>query len=160
MKKLPIVLLATAFLWSCEGKQTVKTEDSSVISEVVSADSSTTISSDSNVTEAVNDGATAQSAPVANTGQKPALNPPHGEPYHRCDIQVGAPIDSPAPLQSVAPQVATQPQQNSFNTTPIQPSAAPATSVTSSAVGPKPALNPAHGEPHHRCDLQVGAPLT
>jgi len=34
------------------------------------------------------------SAP-SNSGQigsKPALNPPHGEPYHNCDIQVGQPL--------------------------------------------------------------------
>lgn len=92
---------------------------------------------------------------------KPALNPAHGEPYHRCDIAVGAPIDSPAPVQNAAPQV-VQPQSApnaAFNTNPISPSVAP--SVSSSAdIGPKPAINPPHGQPHHRCDLQVGAPLT
>lgn len=85
---------------------------------------------------------------VAETSGKPALNPPHGEPYHRCDIEVGAPLNS-AP-QAQAPQMITpQPQANqNFDTNPIAPT------------GPKPALNPPHGEPHHRCDLQVGAPLT
>ncbi len=94
---------------------------------------------------------------TAETSARPALNPAHGEPYHRCDIQVGAPIDS-APEPS-APQLTPSPQVSGFNTSPIAPS------VTSSAApaaisGPKPALNPAHGEPYHRCDLQVGAPLT
>ena len=159
MKRLTILFLSTAFLWSCEEKQTVKTEDSATTSEIVSADSSTTSSSAANMTEVVNDATVAQSAPVSNTAQKPSLNPPHGEPYHRCDIEVGAPIDSPAPVQNAAPQV--QAMQNSFNTNPIQPSAAPAPSASSTAAtGLKPALNPPHGEPHHRCDLQVGAPLT
>ena len=26
-------------------------------------------------------------------GQPPKLNPPHGQPYHRCEIAVGAPLD-------------------------------------------------------------------
>lgn len=29
------------------------------------------------------------------------LNPPHGEPEHRCDIAVGAPLDSPAKSTSI-----------------------------------------------------------
>ena len=95
-----------------------------------------------------------------NPSDKPALNPEHGLPYHRCEIPVGAPIDS-APTQNAAPQVV--PQQtavnNSFNTNPISPSLAPS-SAPVQATGPKPANNPAHGQPHHRCDLEVGAPLT
>lgn len=27
-----------------------------------------------------------------NTGAKPRLNPPHGQPWHRCDIAVGSPL--------------------------------------------------------------------
>ena len=99
---------------------------------------------------------------ASNTASdKPELNPPHGQPYHRCDIAVGAPIDSPAPVQNAAPQVA-QPQSApnaGFNTNPISPSLASPVSSTAD-IGPKPALNPPHGQPHHRCDLQVGAPLT
>ncbi|GGG44830.1 hypothetical protein GCM10007332_02890 [Epilithonimonas arachidiradicis] len=83
------------------------------------------------------------------------MNPPHGQPYHRCEIAVGAPIDS-APTQNVAPQQAAP--------SILNPNPAPAVSATPAApvqaFGPKPALNPAHGEPHHRCDLAVGAPLS
>lgn len=116
-------------------------------------------------TNAVNSSSAPQNTTVATNstpGNKPALNPEHGAPYHRCDIQVGAPLDSPAPAQNVAPQVIPQqaPANSSFNTNPIAPSAAPKPPVSStSASGPKPALNPAHGQPHHRCDLQVGDPL-
>ncbi|OAH73125.1 hypothetical protein AXA65_08640 [Chryseobacterium sp. FP211-J200] len=80
---------------------------------------------------------------------KPALNPEHGQPYHRCEIAVGAPIDS-APTQQNAPQTQTP--------SILSPTVAPAPQAQS--LGPKPALNPAHGEPHHRCELAVGAPLT
>ena len=82
-------------------------------------------------------------APTANTGPNPA----HGAPGHRCDIAVGAPLNSPvaqpnAPMQQAAPQMPT----------------APSTAPTVNANGPK--LNPEHGLPGHDCKLPVGAPLT
>ncbi len=77
-------------------------------------------------------------APAVNTV---ALNPAHGMPGHRCDLKVGAPLNS-AP----APAVTTAPQQAPI----INPPA------TNTANGPK---NPAHGMPGHRCDIAVGAPL-
>ncbi|HJW17688.1 MAG TPA: hypothetical protein VJ499_11235, partial [Flavisolibacter sp.] len=61
------------------------------------------------------------------------VNPAHGKPGHRCDIPVGAPLNSPATKSSVI--------------NPTQPT----------TVNPK--LNPAHGQPGHRCDIAVGAPL-
>lgn len=73
------------------------------------------------------------------------MNPPHGEPGHRCDIPVGQPLNSkpaPQPVQ----------QQNIAQNTPA-PAPAPA------PTGPKPALNPAHGQPWHNCSLKVGDPL-
>lgn len=33
---------------------------------------------------------TSSAAPA--TGEKPRLNPPHGQPWHRCDIAVGSPL--------------------------------------------------------------------
>lgn len=80
----------------------------------------------------------------------PALNPPHGQPFHRCDIAVGAPLNSPANQ--------TQPTQVQPNTSqPIPTQQAPV--VVTNPSGVKPKTNPAHGQPFHRCDLQVGAPL-
>lgn len=77
----------------------------------------------------------------------PGMNPPHGQPGHRCDIPVGQPLSSkPAP----APQQA----QNIVQTTP-----APAPTTQNLAMGEKPKLNPAHGEPWHSCSLKVGDPL-
>ena len=77
----------------------------------------------------------------------PGMNPPHGQPNHRCDIAVGAPLNSPpgkSPTQpiTVQPNVTTQ-----TTTTP--------TFATSTAAG----MNPPHGQPNHRCDVAVGAPL-
>ena len=63
-----------------------------------------------------------------------AKNPAHGQPGHRCDIPVGAPLNS-------------TPAQNT-TTTPLN---------TSNSEGVT--LNPPHGQPGHRCDIKVGDPL-
>ncbi|KQR95408.1 hypothetical protein ASG01_06060 [Chryseobacterium sp. Leaf180] len=77
----------------------------------------------------------------------PGMNPPHGQPGHRCDIPVGQPLNSkPA-------AAATQTVQPAANPQPAQPQQAVANT------GPKPKTNPAHGEPWHDCAKQVGAPL-
>jgi uncharacterized protein YvpB len=90
--------------------------------------------------------------------QNMALNPAHGQPGHRCDIAVGAPLNS-APATTAQPAATVQ-------SAPVQaaPAPAPATDLNpskgvinsgSAATG----LNPAHGLPGHRCDIAVGAPL-
>ncbi|WP_066839323.1 hypothetical protein [Rufibacter ruber] len=92
-------------------------------------------------------------AATDSTGAQPAagavaVNPPHGQPGHRCDLQVGAPLPStPQPSPAVttsAPAPATQ---------VVTPTPAPAPVTTA------PGMNPPHGQPGHRCDIQVGAPL-
>ena len=74
----------------------------------------------------------------------PGMNPPHGQPNHRCDIAVGAPLNSkpmPAKTQTAnaQPQVVMTEVPNKIKTAP--------------------GMNPTHGEPNHRCDIAVGAPL-
>ncbi len=88
-----------------------------------------------------------QTAPAGNTTQA-GLNPPHGQPGHRCDISVGAPLNSPPGNSATTPQ-----QQTIINPTPPPPAVMPAASGTQAG------LNPAHGQPGHRCDIAVGAPL-
>ena len=78
--------------------------------------------------------------PPQGTGVNPTINPAHGQPGHRCDLAVGAPLTN-----SNGTQVPVTIPQN------IQGAPAPA------PAGLK--INPAHGQPGHRCDLQVGAPL-
>jgi hypothetical protein len=82
-------------------------------------------------------------APAAPTAK--GMNPPHGQPGHRCEIAVGAPLNSKpvtakpaAATQTIQPAIAQQPA-------PVTPAA--------------PGMNPAHGQPGHRCDIGVGAPL-
>lgn len=72
-----------------------------------------------------------------------AINPEHGQPGHRCDIAVGAPLNSPA--QQAQPAVG-----------PAQPATNVLTNTnTSGAV----TLNPPHGQPGHDCAIPVGQPL-
>jgi hypothetical protein len=103
------------------------------------------------------------------------LNPPHGQPFHRCDIPVGAPL----PSQSAGTATQTSNSQVQVNTPQVT---APAARTTTSSGAPtienarrmntgqaqstapansgsKPALNPPHGQPYHRCDIAVGSPL-
>jgi hypothetical protein len=82
------------------------------------------------------------------------LNPAHGQPGHRCDIAVGAalPPEGSAPnlkLPTPTAPILNKPVQNT--TTPVvQPQAGAAVAA---------GLNPAHGQPGHRCDIPVGQPL-
>ncbi|ALJ01232.1 hypothetical protein DC20_05290 [Rufibacter tibetensis] len=95
-------------------------------------------------------------SPAATVGQpvqvstQPAvaagLNPAHGQPGHRCDIQVGAPLSSPARPASV-----TGPAPVGLPPAPVLPTGPP----ISTAKG----LNPPHGQPGHDCSIPVGAPL-
>ncbi|MGB3005892.1 MAG: hypothetical protein WBC06_05270 [Chitinophagaceae bacterium] len=79
------------------------------------------------------------------------LNPEHGKPGHRCDIAVGAPLNSkPTTTQ---PVINTNPQPTVKQTSPTLTS--PPVIPNATAAG----LNPEHGKPGHRCDIAVGAPL-
>jgi hypothetical protein len=82
-----------------------------------------------------------------------ALNPKHGEPGHRCDILVGAPLNSP-PGNTVPPTVTnSNPAPVMMNNT--QPATQPAALPSNKAV----TLNPPHGQPGHDCSVLVGQPL-
>lgn len=84
---------------------------------------------------------------AAQTATAPGMNPPHGQPGHRCDISVGAPLNSKpvAPAAAQPTVVNAQPQ--------VTMKEVPTTTKTA------PGMNPPHGEAGHRCDIAVGAPL-
>ena len=92
-------------------------------------------------------------APIIATGK---VNPAHGQPGHRCDVAVGAPLPA-----TNAPALNTKPVSAPVINTPSapatvaqpQPNAQPVASVANG-------LNPAHGQPGHRCDIAVGQPLS
>jgi hypothetical protein len=105
--------------------------------------------------------------PVASING-PVLNPRHGEPGHRCDIAVGQPLNNRPVTHLIAANssilTAAPAATNGVTLHPapiINPnfrtvanSTAYSSSITSNA-----ALNPAHGQPGHRCDIPVGSPM-
>lgn len=109
---------------------------------------------------------------VAVSGTKPGMNPPHGQPGHRCELPVGAPLNGSTPAaKTTTPQ--TNQANKSFTVTPS--GNATVTKIESSDIqtapsAPKPVAqttlpgmegkpNPAHGETGHRCDIPVGVNL-
>ena len=148
MKTLTILIASIALLYSCDKAKTKIAEKKAPKSDSVANN----ITENATVPAPAEVASSVTNVPVSG---KPTLNPAHGEPYHRCEIAVGAPIDS-APTQNTAPQQAAP--------SILNPNPAPAVSTTpaapAQAFGPKPAVNPEHGQPHHRCDWAVGAPLS
>ncbi|MDZ4793823.1 MAG: hypothetical protein SGI83_06050 [Bacteroidota bacterium] len=108
---------------------------------------------------------TTNSIPVINTppvtttnSNEAGLNPAHGQPGHRCDISVGAPLNS-APRSTTTPTVSTTTTAPA-TLTPSIVNTSPQVVTTPTTVQPVAAgMNPAHGQPGHRCDITVGAPL-
>ncbi|WP_456312770.1 hypothetical protein [Pseudomonas shirazensis] len=85
------------------------------------------------------------------------MNPSHGQPGHRCDIPVGSPLNSPvAAKQTTTAQSGTATQN--FTVTPPANNNVPALLSTETPTVAE-GMNPAHGQPGHRCDIAVGAPL-
>ena len=80
----------------------------------------------------------------------PGMNPPHGQPNHRCDIPVGAPLNSKKAETTTV-------KTTDIQTTTTAPIAAPENNAGSTTVAD--GMNPAHGQPGHRFDIPVGAPL-
>jgi hypothetical protein len=105
----------------------------------------------------VNISPTITQQPAANATAK-GMNPAHGQPGHRCDIAVGAPLNSPpAQVSSPVSNTNTPPSPSIINTAPTI-NTAPVINTTPAkpvAAG----MNPEHGQPGHRCDISVGAPL-
>ena len=104
-----------------------------------------------------------QQTTQAQTQTAPGMNPPHGQPGHRCDVAVGAPLNS-KPVQTNQPQTTqvvnskstAQPvmnvNSNGGSSTIVGTNTPPVTTTA-------PGMNPPHGQEGHRCDIAVGAPL-
>lgn len=92
------------------------------------------------------------SAPKVSTpnAEPIALNPAHGLSGHRCDIAVGAPLNS-------APNTNSAPAPVQMNTAPATQNAPMMQSAPST--GGKVLINPPHGQPGHDCAVEVGKPL-
>lgn len=158
MKKIYLVILTLALV-SCQKKN----ETPETLSPELASYEQKSASDSSNVTSAQNSAPiimnnSAPVAPQSNTVSvnqpqptAPGMNPPHGQPNHRCDIPVGAPLNSKKPEPTT---VKTTDIQTTTTTAPI---AAPQNNAGSTSVAA--GMNPAHGQPGHRCDIPVGAPL-
>ena len=125
---------------------------------IVQSDTSSTILS---VPETFPETAIPKEPPVVNAPAiPPKLNPAHGQPFHRCDIAVGSPLDAAPAATAIrtgaAPTLENAARLNNpranTTTTPSVPS------VTNANATP-PKLNPPHGQPFHRCEIPVGSPL-
>jgi hypothetical protein len=140
---LLVLFLVTFF--SC--KKELEPQDSSVVTPSASDNASATL-----VSPGLSNSSQNASLPQQNSNSNAVvMNPPHGQAGHRCDIAVGAPLNSP-PNKSVANSTTT--------TSSISNSPAPAIVKTNTAaVVTKPGMNPPHGQAGHRCDIAVGAPL-
>ncbi|UFH35914.1 hypothetical protein [Flavobacterium acetivorans] len=86
------------------------------------------------------------------------MNPAHGQPGHRCDIPVGAPLNSKAAAPTTSNTAATTTGQVSQQINVQQPVPALLSTSTADAETPE-GMNPPHGKDGHRCDIAVGAPL-
>lgn len=97
----------------------------------------------------------APNIPATNVKGNPnssEINPAHGQPGHRCDIPVGSPLN--APPANTAPKTNNSASAPPANTTPLTNNSTSAPAVENSSN-----INPAHGEPGHRCEIPVGSPL-
>lgn len=149
-------VLSTAFIISllftaCQNADT-STESNSYDSTIITDIKSDTVLTDpqpvvqnvDNIQQVIPDATTAPVTTTLSTSQAATgLNPAHGEPGHRCDITVGAPLNSTPAKTSIA----TPAQPAVINTTAPNP------------VKTAPGMNPPHGEPGHKCEISVGAPL-
>lgn len=150
MKSFLSLLFVTALLFtSC--KKELEPQDSTIPSKIVPFTEAVNTQQDQTVLPAQ----TPQNPNTVNQNATPiavakGMNPAHGQPNHRCDIAVGAPLNSPVVPAKSTPAV---PQQNT---------AVPATiaAPNPAATTPTPeGMNPPHGQEKHRCDIAVGAPL-
>ncbi len=145
MKKsvVAIAMVSIAFFAACGNgaDNTNETQNQEAVSEY-----SLEESAESGVNLGTNSGEMIDpsAAPTGGSGEV-RLNPPHGEPGHRCEIPVGAPLDSdPGNAAGLIQQQMIQDH-------------APAQQTPSG--GQNQRLNPPHGQPGHDCNVPVGAPL-
>lgn len=94
---------------------------------------------------------TPESTTEASNGDV-ALNPQHGQPGHRCDIPVGQPLDGSGQQTQTNTQTQQSPVIKNSGSVPVNSN----NNTNTTTDG---AVNPAHGQPGHRCDIPVGAPL-
>jgi hypothetical protein len=130
---IPMIVALPLFI-SCKDKETAEENIPTTVQEA-------TLEQKKQALENVAPTSTSTSASMA-TG---AINPAHGQPGHDCAVPVGAPLNGGGtssqskPIQTI--------NANGNTSSPVKP-------ISGSG-----AINPPHGQPGHRCDIQVGDPL-
>lgn len=154
--RFALFLAAGCVLAAC--KKELEPQESSSVSDTTAAVASTDPAAEAlvnapsqNMTTVQQTVQPSQVQPQQQTAK--GMNPPHGQPGHRCDIPVGAPLNS-AP----ANKPAAQGQTFTVNPTSQTQNAPPAT-LAAPAVETPPGMNPPHGQPGHVCSVPVGQPL-
>ncbi len=99
-----------------------------------------------------------QQTTQAQTQTASGMNPPHGQPGHRCEIPVGAPLNS-KPAEKKQPQTTTQVVNQKTEEKPVMKINSGSGSTTIEGTTTLPGMNPPHGQEGHRCDVAVGEPL-
>jgi hypothetical protein len=172
MKKVILLVLYSAFLFACnnasdsEKKETTTSDTTAQYSAPASLSGTATdpVADPSAQTVQTGQPVSAQSAqtPPAASSTAAGMNPAHGQPGHRCDIAVGAPLNSaPVKKEIATPTVTQSPVTHSV--VPVSVAAAPSQSTSpapTQAMQPTAAgMNPPHGQPGHDCAIPVGSPL-
>ncbi len=139
---LSTLFVSTLLLVSCK-KELVPQESSKATRATETTTSNKTINS--TPLQQSNTAAATSNSTQTTTG---GINPAHGQPGHRCDVAVGAPLNSKPNSQTTQVVPSGQPIQ-------IQNQTVATTQPAKTAKG----MNPPHGQPGHRCDIAVGAPL-
>lgn len=163
IKVLPAFLILTLTLTACQndapqsGAASSETTGTETAPAPTSTGPATDVTSSSPMLPAASqNGASAPATADAAKGTG-KVNPPHGQPGHRCDIAVGAPLDGAAPASKPGATAAQPAPAGAIPAAPSTVSPKPAGSAATPTTAP--GTNPPHGQPGHRCDIAVGAPL-
>lgn len=143
-----LLLLAGLALNSCKNEQ--ETKESTPTAVIPFTEVGNKMRNEAAAKVATPTNTTATNAPIVATAK--GMNPPHGQAGHRCDIPVGASLNSPAASAQPNSKVASTPQ---MTVTPTTSATATTTPTTPTPEG----MNPPHGQEGHRCDIAVGAAL-
>jgi hypothetical protein len=155
---ISLFLVVSSMLISCK-KELEPQESSSSIAPAVQTNSPAAINTMPSSMQQNSTGSNpAMPAKTISATIAEGMNPPHGQPNHRCDISVGAPLNAPPGNTTAAPSKSAPASATEVPKTTYTTSESPAVlnnTPTKTAQG----MNPPHGQEGHRCEVAVGAAL-
>ncbi len=160
-----LLIVTSLLMYSCKDKEEVETTENSTDTpkEIIMPRVQPLPAATPNITSVPNQTVPAapQAMPQPGVAAK-GMNPAHGQPGHRCDIAVGAPLSSPksaAPATSGAAKTPYTITQTPTSTTTSVPAPTTPALLNPDAKPTAPGMNPPHGQAGHKCEVAVGAPL-